>query len=595
MKPIFCLLFLSFCLVGCSKQESGIQSSIPIDSTHTGAQEKAQERPNILVIVADDLGYSDLGMMGSEINTPNLDALASSGKLLTNFHVSPTCSPTRAMLLSGNDNHRNGFGSMFGLTSAEQNKQPGYETYFNNHVVSIAALLKDAGYHTYMAGKWHVGLRPPPDLDKLHTYSDKELKPWRDTLPEARGFEAAHYILQGGSSHFGKEGLQAKEPYSGFMENGQPVDLPNNFYSSRFYTDKLIEYIDKNKEDGQPFFAYAAYTAPHWPLHAPDEFIEKYANVYDVGYEVIQQQRLTKLKQLGIISAATEAHSGPEIWPSWDELAKELQQREAKKMQVYAAMVDALDHHIGRLIDYLKASGAYDNTFILFFSDNGAEGNNPYDLPGNTEWIPARFDNTLENIGRHGSYIAYGPGWARVSSTPFRMYKGFVAEGGITTPAIAVYPNRIPASVHSSQFASVLDVAPTLLELAHAPHPGTQYQGREVLPLQGTSMLSALTNKTGQVHPDDFVMGFELFNRRAIRKGNWKLLLMNKPWGSGAWELFNLQADPAEQHNQIDKHPEIAQQLLAEWQQYKKENGVIEMDELNIKFTNGTTYYEQQE
>ncbi len=609
--PVLAAVFLLSQLGACSDAPPPAQGLNDAENSpalpQTETKTEAQKRPNILLILADDLGYSDLGFMGSEINTPNLDRLAAAGKLLTRFHVSPTCSPTRAMLLSGNDHHRSGFGSMFGMLSSEQAGQPGYETYLNQRVVTIAMLLADAGYHTYMAGKWHLARRPAPDPARPADYSEEELALWRSTLPEQRGFERAFYIMQGGSGHFDNTGAVSSAPVSTMLYNGQPYTLPEDYYSSAFLTDQLIDYIEEGRADGRPFFVYAAYTAPHWPLHAPDDFIARYEGVYEAGYAAIAQQRLARMKALGILAADQERHPGAALWPAWDSLSDEQKRREARKMQVYAAMVEALDHHIGRLIDYLKQSGAYENTFILFFSDNGAEGNNPYDLANNAEWIPANFDNSLENMGRRGSYIAYGPGWAQVSSTPYRLYKGFVSEGGITTPALAVYPGKIPAGQLSKQFASVLDVAPTLLELAGIEHPGERYQGRPIFPLQGSSMLAHLSapgqtdgsaddktdEQAARIHPAEHVMGWELFGRRAIRKGDWKLVSQNPPWGTGDWELYNLALDPAEQHDQMQKQPTIAALLLTEWQRYVQDNGVIAPGKLQLRYTNGTDYYEQ--
>ena len=555
-----------------------------------------RSRPNILILLADDLGYSDLGIMGGEIQTPNLDSLARSGKLLSRFYVAPTCSPTRAMLLTGADNHRAGLGTMFGLEAPSQRGQPGYETHLSRHVVTIAALLQDSGYHTYMAGKWHIAKRPAPDLDRLDRYSAADLAAWRNTLPENRGFDEALYILEGGSSHFDNTGIKRKEPRSTFMHNGEPYTLPEDYYSSAFFTDRLIANIERNRASGQPFFAYAAYTAPHWPLHAPDAFIDKYAGVYDVGYRVIRDRRLAQMKRRGLLSEQAQAYAGMPLWPDWDELPARVKASESMKMQVYAGMVDALDHHIGRLIRYLKEIGEYDNTFIVFFSDNGAEGNDPHDLSGNAGWIAEHFDNRLENMGRPGSYITYGPGWARVSSTPFRLHKGFVAEGGIVSPGIVVYPRAVAPErgQGSGQFASVLDIAPTLLELAGARHPGSSYRGRKVFPLQGTSMLAWLTGQQARIHPANYTMGWELFNRRAIRKGDWKLMQLNPPWGSGRWQLFNLAEDPAEQRDRFSSHPHIAQDLTLAWEQYRRENGVILLDELKLGFTNGTDYYRRQ-
>ena len=351
--------------------------------------------PNILLILADDLGYSDLGVLGSEINTPNLDALARAGKLLTNFHVGPTCSPTRAMLLSGADTHRAGLGTMNGMQSEEQLGLPGYEGFLNKQMITLPRLLREAGYHTYMAGKWQLG------------YQDGH-------YPLDRGFDRAFWLKHGGASHFSDmRGIMEPQAVAYWAEDRERVEsLPDDFYSSVYITDKLMEYIDSNRGDGKPFFAYAAYTAPHWPLQAPQEYIDKYEGVYAGGYDPIRRSRVENMRAAGLMkTGSTPAPRHPE-WPDWKALSDEQKKLEVRRMQLYAAMVEALDDNIGRLIQYLQDAGEYDNTFIMFFSDNGAEGNNPQDLGTNPQWVPAHFDNSYENMGKPGSYVSTGPGWA---------------------------------------------------------------------------------------------------------------------------------------------------------------------------------------
>ena len=340
-----------------------ISISLLLHSNHIRSEENDQEkRPNILLIVADDLGWSDMGSFGGEINTPNLDSIAFNGVRLTNFYTAPTCSPTRAMLLSGTDNHLAGLGNMEEELGPNQKGKNGYEGYLNKNVVSFAALLQDAGYRTMMSGKWHLGASLALG-------------------PESRGFDDAFVIANGISNHFKQERIVGfdvntitKAPY---RENGQEITLEEPFYSSELYTDKLIEYIKDHqakKDPNSPFFAYAAYSAPHWPLQAPQNFIKKYNSKYHIGYEEIRKKRFKKMKKLGIISTDINPVSS-ELWPIWIELNAEAKKKEAKRMAVYAAMVEAMGFHIGRLIDFLKKSDALDNTMIIFLSDNGAEGN----------------------------------------------------------------------------------------------------------------------------------------------------------------------------------------------------------------------------
>ena len=543
--------------------------------TDQAATDKTDPRPNILLIIADDLGYSDLGVFGSEINTPNLDALAGAGKLLTNFHVAPTCSPTRAMLLSGADAHHAGLGTMNGLWSEEQKGKPGYEGYLNNQIVTFVRLLRDAGYHTYMSGKWQLG------------YED-------GYYPLDRGFEQAFWLKNGGASHFSDmAGITENQAVAHWAEGRERLEtLPENFYSSAYFTDKLIDYIDTNRADGKPFFTYAAYTAPHWPLQAPQEYIDKYEGVYEGGYDVIRNKRIEHMRAAGLIKQGQiPAPQHPE-WPAWEELTEEQKKLEARRMQLFAALVDALDENIGRLIQYLKDSGEYDNSFILFFSDNGAEGNNPYDIYTNPVWAPANFDNSYDNMGKPGSYVSTGPGWAHVSNTPFQMYKGFPTQGGLVSPAIAVFPDRIKAGSRSDTFATILDVAPTLLELADVTHPAPEFQGHRIQPLIGESLYPHLLDHQTTVHDPDYIYGLELFNRRMIRQGDWKLLWINKPWGKDGWALYNLEADPGEQNDLAQSRPEKLQEMLLLWEQYVEENDVFVFEGLKIRFTNGKTHYQ---
>ncbi|MDB5730814.1 MAG: arylsulfatase, partial [Variovorax sp.] len=417
-------------------------------------------RPNILLIVADDLGYSDIGAFGGEIATPNLDALAKSGLRLTNFYASPFCSPTRAMLMSGADSHQVGFGSMAELLTPQQRSLPGYEGYLTDRALPFPLLLKDAGYHTYMAGKWHLGVK-------------------EEHAPSNRGFEQSYAMMNGGASHFDQTGIitfdAEKTPMALYRENGKEVQIPKDFYSSEQFASKLISYVDSNKNDGQPFFGYLAFTAPHWPLQARDPYIRKYEGKYDVGYEVIRERRLDRMKALGIVPKDMKPYVGNPAWPRWDQLTTQEKRVESKRMAVYAAMVESMDAEIGHVLDHLKRIGEYDNTVIFFMSDNGADGNTVLDEGETRAWARKHRDNSYENTGRIGSFAEYGPGWAQVGSTPFNMYKAFMYEGGIAVPSIVSLPTSLRKGAISQAPAHVTDIAPTLLELAGVKPPGNRY------------------------------------------------------------------------------------------------------------------------
>jgi arylsulfatase A-like enzyme len=536
-------------------------------------------RPNILLVVADDLGYSDLGAFGGEISTPTLDRLAATGVRLTGFYASPFCSPTRAMLMSGVDNHVVGFGAMGELVQPLQKGRPGYEGFLNDRAVPFPELLQSAGYHTYMAGKWHLGTS-------------------EETSPARRGFEQSYAMVMGGASHFDQTGIITldadKDPIVIYRDNGKPVSLPKDFYSSEAYASKVIQYIDQNKGDSKPFFAYLAFTAPHWPLQAPDEYIRKYEGKYDVGYDVIRQRRFERMKSLGIIPRDSALYKGNPIWPTWTQLTPEQKRQESRRMAVYAAMVDAMDYHLGRVVDYLKRIGEYDNTLIFFMSDNGADGNSVLDEGQDRPWMRLHRNNKVANIGKADSFAEYGPGWAQVSAAPFKMYKAFQYEGGIAVPAIAVYPKFPAKGAIRPQFGHVTDIAPTLLELAGARYPATDAKGRSVVPLQGESMLAFLSGDAKRIHGADWITGWELGGRKAIRKGDWKLVYASWPWGSGQWELYDLASDRTEQHNVAGKYPDKIMELLADYQDYVKRNGVVDAPGLSDRpgYSNAVNYYD---
>ncbi|MGP3789723.1 arylsulfatase [Pseudomonas sp. B392_1p] len=532
---------------------------------------QAAEKPNILIIIADDLGYSDLGSFGGEIDTPNLDALASEGVRLTNFQAAPTCSPTRAMLLSGTDNHLAGLGNMGELLQDYQKGQPGYEGYLNDRVASLAEVMQDAGYNTYTVGKWHLGRT-------------------EETSPKARGFDRSFILVQGGASHFDDQfAIIAADPKAIYREDGKQVEAPENFFSTEFYTDRIIQNIEADKANGKPFIAVLSYTAPHWPLHAPDEWIDKYKGRYAEGYEAIRQERLERMQSIGLVDAGVTPNTPlATALPTWEQLSDEQRQREARSMEIYAAMVDNMDHHIGRVVDYLRDTGELDNTFILFVSDNGADGNSPVDLPGNREWLSTGFDNSLENMGRKGSFIGYGAQWAQVSATPLPLFKGFPSGGGINVPAIVSHPSlKSQAGKLDDNFYHVMDVMPTLLELAGVKHPGNTFRNRDVYPMQGISMLPGLH---GNAMPERAV-GWELFGRRALRKGDWKMIWMGPPYGTAQWQLYNLAVDPVEANDLAKQEPAKLAEMVEEWDAYVKRNNVL-LGDMNFKYGFETCLYE---
>jgi arylsulfatase len=528
-------------------------------------QSSLKNRPNILLIVADDLGYSDLGSYGGEINTPVLDTLAQQGIRYTDFYVSPTCSVTRSMLLSGTDNHVAGLGNMGELNAPNQVGKPGYEGVLNKRVASVAELLQDNGYHTYMAGKWHLGLKP-------------------DEIPHARGFERDFSTLVGGGSHFDDGwNIEWQTPMMPYTEDGRPVKkLPRDFYSTRAYTDKTIQFIEEGRKDKKPFFAYMAYTAPHGPLHLPDDWLRRYKNRYDEGWDGIRQQRLARMQELGIVDKDANAADRLSFLPRSTELVPAARVMQGRKMELYAGMVEYMDDQIGRVFDYLKEIDEYDNTVVIFISDNGAEGNDLRSMvagrPGTMGFLHGMnnfAENNHNSLGRKGTYAEYGPAWAQVSMAPFRIYKGWVSEGGIRSPLIISGPGvKGAGELNKKAVLHVMDIAPTVLELAGIQHP-TNYKGRDIEPMQGKSWVGMLEGDTQSPRTADDWLGWELFGNRAIRQGDWKITWLYEPLGTEDWQLFNLAEDPGEQQDLSNELPKKRQELIALWDDYVKTNGVI--------------------
>lgn len=539
------LLTCTALLVACGDSEA---PSPPQNDT-------AAMRPNIVYILVDDLGLSDLSGWGSEIPTPNLDALARDGMVLTDFFTSMTCSPTRAMLMSGTDNHLAGLGVMTGPTRADHMGVPGYLGYLNFEVASMPELLADAGYNTYMTGKWHLG---------------KEVA----TGPVARGFKHAFASLDG-AAHLG--GLNWSSPVPAeYRDDEELVHVEDDdFYTTEFYTRRMIEYIDNDRNSGQPFFAYLAYTAPHWPLQAPAASIEKFRGWYDEGYEAIYASRYARMDDMGLLPpGATPVDES--VWqPRWAELSAEEQRFAARRMEIYAAMVSDLDHYVGEFVDYLKAIGEYDNTLIVFSSDNGAEPGRRDLSPPISNYIGNGFDNSFDNLGKGDSYVMYGRNWATVSSIPNHRHKFTAFEGGVQVPAFAHFPGRIAPNSRSSATMTVMDILPTFMELAETPLPGAEYKGRSIHPPKGVSLLPVLSGESERTHPQDQLFGWELFGHRGIRQGDWKIVWDADMGDAAQWQLFNLAEDPSEQNNLADTQPQRLAEMIGLWDRYAAENQVI--------------------
>ncbi len=513
------------------------------------AGQGSPQPPNILLIVADDLGYTDLGAFGGEIETPHLDALARAGIRFSNFHTSASCSPTRAMLLTGTDNHLAGMGSQSGLQTPQQSLSPAYQNRLLASVPTFPELLKEAGYRTYMAGKWHVGSTA-------------------DSLPNARGFDRSFVLLQGGGNHFNDAPLFASYGRSDWREDGEPVTLAADFYSSDALTDRLISYIEETPAQ-QPYLAYLAFTAPHWPLQAPPESIDKYRGRYAQGWDALRAARMQGARDAGVVAAHARAVDAEAGLVPWNSLDAQAQAQAAARMEVYAAMVDRMDANVGRLIEFLRRRGELEQTLIVFISDNGAEAHDMEDHPRHGTWLTETFDNSLENIGRASSYVALQVGWARATAVPFRASKSKVSEGGVRVPGFVRLPSATPSGAAGQvddAYMRVMDLAPTLLDWAGAKVPPE---------MMGRTLRARWQGGQATPYAADEVIAFEVYGRRGAQQGDWKILLQEPPYGSGEWELYNLARDPGEQLDLSAEYPQLREQLIAAWQRYADRVGVI--------------------
>jgi len=452
------------------------------------------------------------------------------------------------MLMTGMDSHIAGLGNMAETVADNQMGRPGYEGHLSARVDTVAEILKSAGYHTYMAGKWHLGMHP-------------------DRSPRSRGFEQSFAMLYGAGSHFSDmAGGDAHRHPVLYRDNGLLIDeLSEDFYSTTFYTDRIIEQIDSNVDDGSPFFAYLAYTAPHWPLQAPDSIIDKYRGAYDRGYDSVRQGRFAAQQKLGLFDSSIQAPKRPSYVKPWADLSDQERTYHARNMEIYAAMVDSMDTGIGRVIDYLDKRDQLDNTIIVFISDNGAEHWDHSSAPPPIGEFAANFDNSAENTGREGSFVLYGSEWAHVSNTPFSRYKGTTYEGGIRSPAVISWPDKIASGQVSRAITHSSDWLPTFAELAGA---GTQN-------VSGKSLVGLLTGSVEQVRDSNETVGMEIWGKRGIIANGYKLVSSGKPNELVDWELYNLQADPGEQIDLAQRQPEVFNSMLKHWNDYVANNNVI--------------------
>lgn len=538
-------------------------SHVPENCMPAGAT-PLTERPNILLIVADDLGYSDLGSFGGEINTPNLDSLAREGVALRRFHAAPNCGPSRASMLTGVDYHRAGIGGNPEIAADNQKGLPAYKGVLREDVVTFPELLRDAGYHTYMAGKWHMGKSPR-------------------NLPGGRGFERSFALLNGGASHWADQLALIPNSKTTYTENDVVVEkLPDDFYSTTYYTDQIIKFIESDLDDDAPFFAYLAFTAPHNPLHAPDASIAKYKGVYAQGWDQLAKKRLTRQGELGLLREQFGPAARPDWVLAWDQLSPEQQAQRERDMEIYAAMIDYMDESIGRLFSFLRTIGEYDNTMIVFMSDNGPSKTAITDylaLGGAAADFVQMFDNSLENKGRPGSSTDIGPGWAFASATPLRLFKGYITQGGIQVPAIIKHPGAQKSNSGGLNDTPlhVTDLMPTFLDVARVTYPA-EYNGIAIPGLAGQSLLPLISGDDSKKFTRRG-LGWEAYGMDAWLEGDMKLVRLPTPYGNGKWQLYNLQSDPGERNDLAEEKPELVAKFAAKWLEYARTNEVVHPDQ----------------
>ncbi len=497
------------------------------------------ERPNIVLIMVDDMGFSDLGCYGSEIDTPNLDSLAQNGMRFTHFYNAARCCPTRASLLTGLHPHQAGMGGMVNGDGIEGSP---YQGTINRECVTLGTVLGDAGYATYMSGKWHVGEEHP-------------------NWPMDRGFDRHYGLISGAMNYFditkGKRpGIDRK--FSNENEQYQPPC--GDFYSTDAFSDYAVERIEEHEDPDQPFFLYLAYNAPHWPLHAWPEDIEKYAERYKDGWQPLREERYDRLVEAGLIDPEWPLSPPDEKAADWEELSQDKQDEMARKMAIYAAQIDRMDQGVGRVIDALKEQGEFDNTLIMFLSDNGAcheGGPLGFDLR----------DGEGGPLGGPDSYESYGRSWSNASNTPFRRHKHWVHEGGIATPLICHWPGHVEPGSMTDEVGHVIDFMPTCCELAGAAYPTEYHGGNEIKPVEGKSLASVLEGGSRDAHD---ILHWAHEGNHAIRAGKWKLVMED----GSPWELYDMEADRTELNDLSDEKPELMEELRSDFEEWAEEVGV---------------------
>lgn len=508
--------------------------------------------PNFVVLLADDLALMDLGIYGGEARTPHIDALARRGRMFTRYYTSPLCSPSRAMLLTGLDNHRTGVSTIPEVIPNEHIGKKGYSLRFEPGVTTIASRLRQRGYRTYMTGKWHLG----------HEEGD---------LPNSHGFDRSFVLDASGADNWEQKSYMPYYADAPWFEDGKPARLPKDFYSSRFLIDRMVDYLGEGDQQ-KPFLAYIGFQAIHIPVQAPPEFTRKYRDTYREGWAAMRKARWQRAQANGLIPRGAPLADPPKGLRQWESLSREEQALFARNMAINAGMIEAMDHHIGRLVEHLKRTGQYDNTVFVFTSDNGPEPSNPLATSRTMQWW---LDNngysvSADNWGGKGTYAFIGPEFANAAASPGAMFKFYSAEGGLHVPMIMAGPGIAPAAP-SAAMTTVSDIAPTLLAMAGGAPDASAFDGRSLVPL--------LAGQADAVRTPETATGFEVSGNAALFKGSYKLVRNLKPYGDGVWRLYDIATDPGETRDLSRSDPAKFKEMMAEYRAYAKRNGVLEMPE----------------
>ncbi len=519
------------------------------------AAETESARPNILLVLLDDAGFMDFGAYGSDTATPNIDELGQAGVMLSRYYTHPQCGPTRASLLTGQDNHVVGAGSLTEVLTDEMRALPAYSMRWQEDQKTIASRLKAAGYQTFVTGKWGIG-----DIGA--------------NLPHRFGFDRSWVLDSTGSSNYRAKSYLPLYKEVKWFEDGERVSLPEDFYSSRNIVDKMLEYVDEADPD-RPFFGYLAFQAIHIPVQVPPEYIDKYDGVFDRGWDVMREERLQKAIELGLVPEGTRLSDAAHNSRSWDELGEEEKAYWSRVMQVNAGMMEAADFHLGRLLDHLQTKGQLDNTIVVVTSDNGPEYNTlgktspPASLAVERAWMAIEgWDVTYQNLGQPGSMGAIGQEWASVSAAPFHLFKFNASEGGLRVPMVVSGPGIETLGFVGGR-SQVADIAPTLLDAAGVTFTPDEFYGRSLMPM--------LTGQADEVYGEKDSFAFEVSGTAALYRGNWKIAKTPEPFGDGEWHLYDIASDPGETTDVAAQHPVVFQEMLNEYQSYANEVGVFEM------------------